>query len=76
VESNWDFWGRSDARIGRSGGARVWGRLWALRAGEEVGIWMVAAVELVCFPEEVFMGRSFRDSLKVLEADIQHANSL
>jgi len=35
-----------------------------------------AAVELVCFPEEVFMGRSFRDSLKVLEADIQHANSL
>ena len=37
-----------------------------------------AAVELVCFPfpEAVFMGRSFRDSLKVLEADIQHANSL
>jgi hypothetical protein len=24
----------------------------------------------------VFMGRSFRDSLKVLEADIQHANSM
>ena len=27
-------------------------------------------------PEVVFMGRSFRDSLKVLEADIQHANSM
>jgi hypothetical protein len=24
----------------------------------------------------LLMGRSFRDSLKVLEADIQHANSL
>jgi hypothetical protein len=39
---------------------------------------VVVVVELVCFPEAaVSMGRSsFRDSLKVLEADIQHANSL
>ncbi|RCV14378.1 hypothetical protein SETIT_2G420900v2 [Setaria italica] len=66
-----------------SGGAeaaRVWVRFWAATAGgggRDLDGRGGAVVELVCFPEAaVSMGRSFRDSLKVLEADIQHANSL
>jgi hypothetical protein len=66
-------WGalRRAARIGRlgfRGGFELGGVGWDLdgRGGAEL-------VERCLF---LLMGRSFRDSLKVLEADIQHANSL